>query len=116
MDFEFSISDEHLRRERQKARELRRSRWWQSRLANARCYYCEKPLSVASATMDHIVPLGQGGRSTPGNVVPACKPCNTAKSDMTAAEWALTQSAAAGTPSVGAAAQLHHIGDDGQES
>ena len=29
--------------------------------------------------MDHIVPLVRGGRSTKGNVVPACKACNTGK-------------------------------------
>ncbi len=39
--------------------------------------------------MDHVVPLAQGGRSTQGNVVPACKRCNNQKQDMTAVEWAL---------------------------
>ena len=29
--------------------------------------------------MDHVVPLVRGGRSTKGNVVPACKDCNTKK-------------------------------------
>ena len=29
--------------------------------------------------MDHVVPLVRGGRSTRGNVVPACKTCNTDK-------------------------------------
>jgi 5-methylcytosine-specific restriction endonuclease McrA len=29
--------------------------------------------------MDHVVPLVRGGRSTRGNVVPACKACNTDK-------------------------------------
>ena len=29
--------------------------------------------------MDHVVPLVRGGRSTKGNVVPACKECNTTK-------------------------------------
>jgi 5-methylcytosine-specific restriction endonuclease McrA len=39
--------------------------------------------------MDHIVPLAQGGKSTPGNVVPSCKVCNNLKRDMTAVEWLL---------------------------
>ena len=29
--------------------------------------------------MDHVVPLIRGGRSTKGNVVPACKECNAKK-------------------------------------
>ena len=83
------VSDEHIKREREKARELRKSRWWQTLLAKAVCYYCEAPLTRAAATMDHVVPLGQGGFSSRGNVVVACKPCNTAKRDLTAAEWQL---------------------------
>ena len=39
--------------------------------------------------MDHVVPIAQGGRSTPGNIVPACKPCNNQKRDLTAAAWLL---------------------------
>jgi HNH endonuclease len=39
--------------------------------------------------MDHVVPIAQGGLSTPGNVVPSCKSCNTLKRDMTAVEWLL---------------------------
>ncbi len=30
-------------------------------------------------TMDHVVPIIRGGRSTKGNVVPACKSCNAKK-------------------------------------
>jgi len=29
--------------------------------------------------MDHVVPVARGGRSARGNVVPACKACNTNK-------------------------------------
>ena len=29
--------------------------------------------------MDHLVPLARGGKSSKGNVVPACKSCNTNK-------------------------------------
>jgi 5-methylcytosine-specific restriction endonuclease McrA len=29
--------------------------------------------------MDHIVPLIRGGKTTRGNVVPACKECNNKK-------------------------------------
>lgn len=96
------VSDDHIKREREKARELRQSRWWQTTLDKAVCYYCERKLARKDATMDHIVPLGQGGFSTKGNCVAACKSCNTAKRDMTAVEWQLhilaTKSAPAAEP------------------
>ncbi len=37
--------------------------------------------------MDHVVPMVRGGRSTKGNVVPACKECNTKKRDQLLMEW-----------------------------
>ena len=37
--------------------------------------------------MDHVVPLGRGGRSARGNVVAACKPCNTKKRSLVPVEW-----------------------------
>lgn len=37
--------------------------------------------------MDHIVPLARGGKSTKGNVVPACKDCNTKKKRFLPLEW-----------------------------
>ena len=37
--------------------------------------------------MDHQVPLGRGGRSTRGNVVPSCKTCNTNKKALVPLEW-----------------------------
>jgi 5-methylcytosine-specific restriction enzyme A len=38
-------------------------------------------------TMDHIVPLGRGGTSVRGNVVPSCKDCNTRKKSLLPVEW-----------------------------
>ena len=87
MDYDASF--EHVKREKEKARALRQSRWWQNLSAKAACYYCGRPLKKGEVTMDHVVPIAQGGKSTPGNVVPACKACNTAKRDMTAVEWQL---------------------------
>ncbi len=37
--------------------------------------------------MDHIVPMARGGKSTKGNVVPACKVCNNKKKYMLPIEW-----------------------------
>ncbi len=77
-----SGSDAHVARERAAARELRTSRWWQSLIQNAMCHYCGVALDAKTATMDHVLPVSRGGRSTKGNVVPSCKPCNTAKRDQ----------------------------------
>lgn len=69
----------HVKRERELARELRASAWWKQRRSNGLCHYCGHLFPVAELTMDHVVPIGRGGRSTKGNVVPACKACNTRK-------------------------------------
>ena len=37
--------------------------------------------------MDHVVPLIRGGKSTKGNVVPACKVCNNKKKHLLPSEW-----------------------------
>src|SRR5262249_51749613 len=73
------LSDEEIKRERAKARELRQSQWWKRRRANGICHYCGNKFRPGDLTMDHLVPLIRGGRSTKGNVVPACKLCNTKK-------------------------------------
>lgn len=83
----FDIPEEQLRRERQKARELRRSQWWRHRLDAGLCHYCGAHFTSNELTLDHIVPLVRGGKSTRGNCVPACKECNTRKRDLLPTEW-----------------------------
>ena len=73
------LSDEEIKRERAKARELRRSPWWKRRRAAGVCHYCGNKFPPSELTMDHLVPLIRGGRSTKGNLVPACKACNNKK-------------------------------------
>jgi 5-methylcytosine-specific restriction enzyme A len=51
------------------------------------CYYCRRVVGHRALTMDHIVPLARGGRSTRGNVAPACKECNTRKKSLVPVEW-----------------------------
>ena len=87
-DFEFDGLDDAVRRtERAKARELRKSRWWQQKTAPGRCYYCAKKVAFRGLSMDHLVPLARGGRSTKNNLVPACKNCNNKKKSMMPLEW-----------------------------
>jgi len=87
MSFYSDISEEQLRRERQKARDLRRTQWWRNRIAIGICHYCGDRHAPAELTLDHVVPLVRGGRSTRGNCVPACKDCNTRKRDLLPTEW-----------------------------
>jgi 5-methylcytosine-specific restriction endonuclease McrA len=44
-----------------------------------RCAYCGRQLE--KLTIDHIVPLSHGGMHARGNIVPACRSCNSAKHD-----------------------------------
>ena len=86
-DFYAPIDPALLQRERARARELRQSQWWKRRIAEGVCYYCRRRVGGRALTMDHLVPLGRGGRSIRGNVVPACKDCNTRKKSMLPVEW-----------------------------
>jgi 5-methylcytosine-specific restriction endonuclease McrA len=85
--FAYDLDENDLKRERRKARELRQSQWWKRRLAKGVCYYCGGPTPPAELTMDHIVPVARGGKSTKGNVVPACKECNNNKKQLLPMEW-----------------------------
>lgn len=80
-------TDEEIRRERAKSRELRHSGWWKRRIAEGVCHYCGGTFPPSELTMDHIVPLIRGGKATRGNVVPACKECNNKKKHMLPIEW-----------------------------
>ena len=86
-DYYAPVEPELLRRERAKARELRASGWWTRRISTGLCYYCRRDVGVKALTMDHLVPLGRGGRSVRGNVVPACKECNDRKKALLPIEW-----------------------------
>jgi 5-methylcytosine-specific restriction protein A len=86
--YEFDGIDEAVvRREKAKARELRKTRWWQQKISRGTCYYCGRNFKPSELTMDHIVPLVRGGRSTKDNLVPACKTCNTKKKTLLPMEW-----------------------------
>jgi len=82
------VTAAELRREKERARELRASAWWKRRLSRERCGYCGRPTPVRELTMDHRVPLVRGGRSVRSNLVPACRACNAAKKYLLPVEWA----------------------------
>lgn len=85
--FIIEVSEQEIRREREKARELRKSRWWKDRLAKGVCHYCGNTFPPEELSMDHIVPIIRGGKSSRGNVAPACKECNNRKKHMLPMEW-----------------------------
>ena len=71
------VPEEQIRRERQKARELRASQWWKRRRASGICHHCGEKFAPKDLTMDHLIPIIRGGKSTKGNLVPSCKKCNS---------------------------------------
>lgn len=81
------VSEEVIRREKAKARELRKTSWWHRKISAGVCYFCAKQFSPKELTMDHLTPLARGGQSTKGNIVAACKECNTKKRSMLPIEW-----------------------------
>ncbi len=81
------VTEEEIRREKAKARELRNSQWWKRKRESGVCHYCGKKVNPRELTMDHIVPIIRGGKSTKGNVVPVCKACNDRKKYLLPIEW-----------------------------
>ena len=74
--FLVEVSEEQIRRERQKARELRASPWWKRKRAAGVCHHCGGRFLPKDLTMDHLVPIIRGGKSTKGNLVASCQKCN----------------------------------------
>ena len=81
------VTDGDIKREKAKARELRNSQWWKKKRGAGICYYCGKRFRPDELTMDHIVPIIRGGKTTKGNIVPCCKGCNSKKKYMLPMEW-----------------------------
>lgn len=48
------------------------------------CPFC---LTVAEPSLDHIIPISQGGLHSLSNVQLMCKMCNSSKNDLTMDEW-----------------------------
>lgn len=51
------------------------------------CVYCNTNLTYGTATLDHVVPLSQGGQNATSNVLLACQFCNQAKRDRSIEQW-----------------------------
>ena len=81
----------HVAREKKKASALKKSQWWKNEIAKGICHYCGWHFKSSELTMDHIVPISRGGKSSKGNVVPCCKKCNTEKKYLTPVEIKLQE-------------------------
>lgn len=61
------------------------------------CAYCKVPTVVdplpteryRERTLDHVVPLSRGGRDDLGNVVVACRSCNSRKGSRPQSQYAV---------------------------
>lgn len=56
-----------------------------ARMHAMQCSYCSRESS--DLHQDHVVPRSRGGPDNASNIVMACQPCNSSKTDMLASEW-----------------------------
>ena len=85
--YAYNLSENVIKRERHKAREMRKTQWWKRKCDKGACHYCGRSFPPKELTMDHIVPIARGGKTTKGNVVPCCKECNNQKKHRLPLEW-----------------------------
>jgi 5-methylcytosine-specific restriction endonuclease McrA len=48
------------------------------------CFYCG---SIYRLSIDHVIPLSEGGSHTLGNLVSCCGPCNASKGNKLITQW-----------------------------
>jgi 5-methylcytosine-specific restriction protein A len=78
-DYYIPADPEHIKRERRKAQELRQGSWWSQQIGPGLCHHCGGKFPKEKLTMDHLVPIARGGKSSKSNCVPCCKECNNQK-------------------------------------
>ncbi|HEX7675237.1 MAG TPA: HNH endonuclease [Bdellovibrio sp.] len=99
MDYFFQAAPAaHQKKEKAKAKELRQSQWWKQEVGKGLCYHCGERFKPAELTMDHLIPIARGGKSTKNNCVPSCKECNSKKGYKTRAEIAMEELQTASAP------------------
>ena len=50
----------HVKREREKARALRKTDWWRAKIAAGVCHYCQRNVGAENLTLDGIIKLMVG--------------------------------------------------------
>ncbi len=84
-----TVDESHIKRERAKAKEFRATNWWKQQIGKGICYHCEAKFPREELTLDHLIPISRGGRTTKKNIVVSCKQCNSLKKNLTVAELRL---------------------------
>ncbi len=79
----------HIKREREKAKKLRKTSWWKNKLIEGICHFCKQKFEPDKLTMDHLIPVSRGGETNKRNVVPCCKDCNNKKKYLTPVDMIL---------------------------
>jgi 5-methylcytosine-specific restriction protein A len=79
MLFHAPVDPEHIKRERRKAQELRQGSWWKQQIGPGVCHHCDQKFVKEFLTMDHLIPLARGGKTSKSNCVVSCKDCNSAR-------------------------------------
>jgi 5-methylcytosine-specific restriction endonuclease McrA len=51
------------------------------------CFYCRSQHEPNDLTIDHVIPIVQGGRHEAANIVLACERCNKSKNNRTLEQW-----------------------------
>jgi 5-methylcytosine-specific restriction endonuclease McrA len=80
----------HNRRCAKRANTYTVAEWFKTlEVFNNQCAYCGSDYNL---TMDHVVPIIEGGTNTFRNIVPACKSCNSQKNSTDVVQWYTAQS------------------------
>jgi len=61
--------------------------WWREEHFADFDGLCAYGCSATAEVIDHVWPVARGGKSTPGNLAPACSGCNSKKSDKNPTPW-----------------------------
>lgn len=69
-------------------------RWKEKRLIRSKmlahcpyCLYCGQRLRQATATLDHIIPVAQGGENAQESLALCCERCNACKGSRSLSQW-----------------------------
>ena len=82
-------SERRRSREAQLPATLTKSEWEEIKTSfNFTCAYCGAQVKLER---DHIIPLTKGGAFSKGNIVPACKSCNSSKGNRDLLSWYRTR-------------------------
>jgi hypothetical protein len=75
--------------ERPTASTVRRMKAARLKEQGHRCAHCQRPISMASCHLDHIIPFSRGGSNLYGNMQALCEGCNLSKGNrMTREDFA----------------------------